>query len=320
MNFKQIQFEEIDFDDEEFRISEDLDSALILDSVREIGQLNPVLLMDRKTRMAIVCGFRRIRAMRRLGSSGVIARLLPRETLNSIRTFKLALWDNLSHRQLNELEKARVLFKLKNNFGVSSDLLLKTYLPLLGLEPHENILNTYLALNGVRPELRRCLAEGLLTHSSLERLAKTPARVQDSIASLMAMIRLSASLQRKVLGILEELSAISGAPLDAPLHNSEVLGVLNDSRLSRFQRGEMLHTILHRLRNPQLSKAVEQFGIKRKRLGLPGSIRINPHPFFETTDLHIEFDASNVERFRELTLALQAASEKPELEELFQPD
>ena len=320
MNFIQIQFEEIDCDDEEFRISEDLDSPSILDSVREIGQLNPVLLLDRKPRKVIVCGFRRIRAMRRLGNSGVLARLLPEDANNSIKSINIALWDNLSHRQLSVLEKARVLDKLKNAFGISDEVLLTTYLPLLDLKPHGNILNAYISLNSVHPELRRCLVEGLLTHSSLERLAKTPDQVQDRVASLMTGIQLSASLQKKVFGILEDLSAMAGAPLDAPLDSSEVLAVLNDSRLSPFQRGEMLYAILYGLRNPRLSKAVEQFNLKRKRLGLPGSVRINPHPFFESTNLHVEFDAPDAESFRELTAALRTAAEKPELEGLFQPE
>jgi ParB-like chromosome segregation protein Spo0J len=320
MNFKEIPLEEIDFDDEEFRISEDLDSAAILKSIREIGQLNPVLFLDRGSRKVIVCGFRRARAMKRLGNRSVLGRLLSSETHNPLQVFELAIWDNISHRQLNALEKARTLFKLKSIFGVSSDRLLKIYLPLLDLAPHESILNSHIMLDGARPGLRQCLAEGLLTHSSLESLAKTPGRIQDRVASLMTAIRLSASLQKKVLELLEDLSAMTDSPLDAPLDNPEVLAVSADSRLSPFQKGEKLHAILFNLRNPRLTQALERFAAGKKKLGLPGTIRISPHPFFETSNLHVEFDANNAESFRELTSALQKAAQLQDLEELFQPD
>jgi len=316
----QIPLEEIDWEDESFRISEELDSAAVLESVREVGQLNPVILLDLAPRKAIVCGFRRERALRQLGYSEIFARILPGANYDKINIFKLALWDNLSHRQLNGLEKARALFKLQDFCGISSEVLIKTYLPLLGLAPHESVLHAYIALNRVQPGLRRCLTEGRLTLSSIEVLAEKPGEVQASFASLMSKIQLSASSQRKVLGLLEDLSAMSGGQLHKPLDNPEASAVVDDSRLSPFQKGDRLYEILYRRRNPRLSQAIERFSAQKKLLGLPGSIRLTPHPFFETSDVHVEFDASNKERFRELVTELQKASESPALEGLFQID
>ncbi len=320
MIFKQIPLEEIDLEDETYRISEELDSAPVLDSLREIGQLNPVLLLDRGRRKVIVCGFRRIRAMKRLGKPQVMARILSEGSCNPAQSFALALWDNLSLRQLDTLEKARVLAKLRDIGGVSADMLIKKYLPLLGLIPHESVLHAYISLNGAQPGLRRCLIEGRLTPSSMEILAEMPCEVQDNIAALMSSIRLSASLQKKVLALLGDISAVTDARMDAPLNNSKVLALLDDPRLSPFQKGEKLYEILYRLRNPRLSEALERFLAQKKRIGLPGSIRITPHPFFETTDLRVEFDASDVEHFRELAAALYKAAQLPELEGLFQID
>jgi hypothetical protein len=320
MILKEIALEEIDWEDESFRISEELDSAAVLDSLRAVGQLNPILLLDQHPRQAIVCGFRRARGLRQLGCSHFIARILSDEARDTTKIFECALRDNLSHRQLNGLEKARALFKLKDFCGVSGEILVRTYLPLLGLTPHESVLHAYLKLNSVRPGLRRCLAEGRLTLSSIQFLAMTPAHVQDIFASLMTKIQLSASLQKKVLELFQDLSAISNAQLQAPLDNPEISIVLDDSRLSPFQKGDKLFEILYRLRNPRLARALERFSVQKKLLGLPGSIRLTPHPFFETADLHVEFNASNTDRFRELAAALQKASQSPDLEELFKID
>lgn len=320
MIFKEIQLEEIDAEDESFRISEELDFTPVLDSLREIGQLNPVILLDRKPLRVLVCGFRRIQALRRLGKNQVLARILSEESRSPAGFLELALWDNLSHRQLDPLEKARVLFKLRDIGGMPNPVLVKVYLPLLGLMPHESVLHAYISLHGARPGLRRCLAEGRLTHSSVEYFAKTPDQVQDGVAFIMGKIRLSASSQKKVLDLLEDVSAMTNARLDAPLGSPEVSAILADPRLSPFQKGEKVYEILYRLRNPRLSEALERFLAQKESLRLPGSIRITPHPFFETPDLHVEFDASNIERFRELAAALQRAGQAPQLERLFQPD
>jgi ParB-like chromosome segregation protein Spo0J len=317
MTYKEIALDEIDWNDETFRISEELDSAIVLDSLRKIGLLNPIIVLDLEPRKAIVCGFRRSRALKQLGYSRIPVRILSRETHEATQIFELALWDNLAHRQLNPLEKARIIYKLREVCGVSREVLVKVYLPLLGLAAHESVLHAYLSLHDVRPGLRQCFGEGHLTLASLETLSQTPDPVQDAFASLMARIRLSASSQRKVLGLLEDLAAMSGSLLDAPLSTPEVVEILCDSKLSPSQKGDRLYEVLYRFRNPRLSQAWKRYHAQKQLLGLPGSIRLTPHPFFETSDLQVAFDASDSKRFRELADALYKAAQLPELEELF---
>lgn len=318
MVFQNVLLEEIDFENETFRISEKLDSAPLLYSMREIGQLNPVLLLDGRMQKIIVCGFRRLRAIRQLGKTHALARVLLEKDSNPIRIFGLALWDNLSHRQLDALEKARVLFKLKSTFGVACNALVQIYLPILGLVPRESILRTYISIDGMHPSLRRLLVEGKLTLSSIECLALLAQEEQDHIASQLDKVRLSASLQRKVLDLLGDLAAMAGTRVgDVLSSDSELRAILDDSRLSLFQRGEQLHAALYRRRNPRISGAVDQFLARKKLLDLPASIRITTDPFFETPGLRVEFDALTAERFREMAAALRRASEMPALDDLF---
>ena len=318
MKLKDISINEIDIECEEFRISEILDVPSVMESIHAIGQLNPVVLLDRAPRKIVVCGFRRIRAALQLGKSQVFARVLDEKGFDPMHPLEYALYDNLAHRQLSPLEKARVLHKLQYDCLVPMDRILKIHLPLLDLPTHESVLKGYILLNEAGSGLRRCLTDGSLTLSSIEVLAKTPHDVQDRFALLMTQIRLSASLQRKVLGLLEDLSAMAEAPLDAPLDNAEVNALLGDAQLSPFQRGEKLHEILYRIRNPRLSLARERFLEKKKRLLLPGSIRITPHPFFETTDIRVEFDVSSAERLQELIGALDKSMHSPDLKGLFE--
>jgi ParB-like nuclease domain len=318
MMLKQIIIQDIDVSCEDFRISEMLDVPSIVDSIREIGQLSPAILLERGPSFVIVCGFRRIHALRQFGKSEVWARILSHEEGFALHPFELALRDNLSHRQLDPLEKARVIHKLQTICGIPCDQLIKTYLPLLGLASHQTVLDGYQALHEIHPGLRRSLVEGALTLSSIETLARLSIDEQNSLALLMTRIRLSASLQKKVWGLFEDLSGITGARFDAPLNNKEIQALLGDSILSPFQKGERLCEILYRMRNPRLSLAKERFQAQKSRLGLPGCIRISSHPFFETNDIRVEFDVSSAARFRELASMLQEASQSSELEGLFE--
>jgi ParB-like chromosome segregation protein Spo0J len=317
MTLKQLPLEVIDFSDESFRISETIDSDVMLQSIRAVGQLNPVWLLDDGPKKRIVCGFRRLSALRRLGVSAVLARVLSKETCDTAKAFQIALYDNLAHRQLDVLEKARALLKLQDLCAVPRETLVKIYLPLLGLAAHESVLSTYLSLNTVHPDLRRCLTEGRLTQGSVESLAAHPLQAQADFAALMGRVRWSASLQKKILVLLEELTAIEGTPLTEPLGHPEIQAVLNDPALPPFQRGERVFEILYRLRNPRLSEATRRFLENKKLLRLPGSIQISADPFFETPGLKVEFHAHDAARFRDLADVLQKASRHPILEELF---
>jgi hypothetical protein len=317
MLIQEIALEEIDPANELFRISEQLDCAPLLDSLRESGQLNPVILLERNSQKIIVCGFRRIHSIRKLGFSRALVRVLPENSMDLCGAFTLALRDNLSHRQLDPLEKSRALFSLQQNFGVPDEVLIRTYLPLLDLNPHESVLRCCLQIHKMHPGLRNCLRDGCLTHTSIETIAGTSYAVQDSISSLMERARLSASLQKKLLGLLEDLAASTGDPLSAPLNSPDISEIKNDPRLSPFQRGEKIYERLYRLRNPGISAALDRFHSQKELLRLPGSIRVTAHPFFEEPGVHVEFDAPDAERFRELASALHEAGQLPELKELF---
>jgi ParB-like chromosome segregation protein Spo0J len=320
MIIRQMPLGEISFENDAFRISEDLDSAPVLNSIREVGQLNPLILLDLQPQMAIVCGFRRMDALKRLGKSEALVRILSREDCDRAGAFHIALWDNLSHRQFSALEKARALFKLKNMCGISDESLVRTYLPALGLAPNENVLKIHLLLNAVHQDLRRCLAEGKLTQSSVEVLAEMPAQMQAGIAAMMNGIRWSASLQKKTLQLLDELRATTGNSFDAPLKSLQVLAILEDAGLSPFQKGDKVYEALYRLQNPRLSQAEARFFASREKLALPGTIQINPHAFFEEPGVRVEFRAPSVDRFRQLASALHDAAQSPDMERLFDLD
>ena len=99
MIIQEIALEQINFEDETFRITEQLDSVPVHDSLREIGQLNPVLLLEGYPQKTIVCGFRRLRALTQLSQTRACARILDGNTFDSRKAFHLALWDNLSALQ-----------------------------------------------------------------------------------------------------------------------------------------------------------------------------------------------------------------------------
>lgn len=319
MDIAEVRLDNIDFDDETYRISQDLDPAPLEESLREIGQLNPVILVGHSdSRAIVVSGFRRLRALRRMGVGRCLARFLAPDRCSPLAVFRVALWDNLSHRPFETLEKARVLFTLKNICGVAQSELVELYLRPLGLAPHKNVLRTYLGLHVLDRDLKRFLAEGRITSASAERLAGMSPEAQVALASVFGSARFSASLQRRFLDLIEDLAAIRNCTADEVVREPEIVQSLNDRGLSPYERGESIFGILYRHRNPRLSEAHARFVAGRNRLGLPGSVRMTPDPFFEQPRIRVEFEAPTAESFREIACALDRAARTVDLAGLFQ--
>ena len=286
--------------------------------MREIGQLNPAILLERSSRRIIVCGFRRLMALRRLGRTVALALIY--SDYSPLEAFRLAVFDNLAHRDFSPLEKARILFTLKNQCGVAHDTLVQEYLPLLGLPAHKKWLRTYLAVHVLDPGLRSLFNDGHLSLASVERLSAVSGSAQTRFASLLARIRLSTSRQRELLDIAEGLAAVTDTELGEIFGLAEIQSLLEDSRFSPFQKGERVYDVLYRRRYPRLSGAERQFQLKRAQLCLPGGVSISPDPYFETPRLRIEFDVTSAQRFREIAAALREAAETPLLDDLFSVD
>ncbi len=318
MDVREVNLEDIDLDNQTYRISEDLNPVGLGRSLREVGQLNPVILCPGPTGTPmLVCGFRRLRALQRIGRSTCLARFLPRESTSSLAAFRIALWDNLALRPLEALEKARVLHTLKHVCSVGQDELVEHYLPILGLEAHKNVLRKYLALHVLDPGLRKLLAVGALTLASVERLAGMDCKAQAGAAGLFARASFSASLQRQLLDLLTDLAALRESGVEEVLAQPEVAARLEDAALSPFQKGEAVFKFLYRQRNPRLSAAEERFESDKCQLGLPGSVRLSSDPYFERPRVRVEFEASSPEGFRKASDALQRAAQEPALEGLF---
>ena len=304
MTFNRVGLESVDLEDQRFRISERLDSLRLLESLRQIGQLSPVCLQAcNGSRLAVICGFRRLRALRSLGQADVLARIWDEGEQTNLELFRIALWENLSHRELSPLEKARVLTSLKNHCEVPYDQLVEIYLPGPGIGPAQE----YAA--GVPGAARSQSA----LEGDVERWAHHLGQRRTSCVRGAAVSKPdersagAGTVERQpAAGDTGPSRGTCGHCRVRSRDNSERErsgGIVADASLSPFQKGERIHRLLYRKRNPRLCRTEERFRAHEKELRLPHTIRVSPAPYFESPDLRVEFNVRSSQDFREAAQA-----------------
>jgi len=274
-----VDLKSIDLDDASFLLSCGFDLSPLKQSIRRIGLINPPLLRKRPDACyQIICGYRRIRALRELGVSSVPCKLVPPET-GEEACLLLSLYDNTSHRELNPIEKSMALNRLLAYY--SEEKIVSDFLPLLKLQPHSTQFMAYQPLCLLDKEIRDALIEGVIDVHSTLRLARLDPERRGYLAQLLILLRLSVSKQAEVISSVLEIGLRDGVSPKTVTGDPAVLSILANDTLNRPQKGDAILRHLREKRYPQLTAKEKQVKGMLSAMKLPHGVSITPPPFFE---------------------------------------
>lgn len=313
---KKVALADIDRYDEIFLMTFEPELDRLKGSIREIGLLEPIWLREKGQGFQIVHGFQRFDVARTLGIEEIEALIWRRADLDDRSAFLMVLHANMLGRELNLVEKALALEKLLASFSFSRDEIIRTYLPLLRLEPHENVLDSFLRIVEFDPDLKRYFLRHTLSLTNILLFAKFSVGEQESIRRFLSPLRLSESATKEVLTYLLEISLRDGIGVEGLLSCREIQGVLWNERLSGPVKNQAVRRILRAKRYPELTQIEANFTARKKEMRLPPQVSLTPPPFFEGNRFRLEFSFKNVDEFTTSLKRLQDVPEKS-LEDLF---
>ena len=131
----QVSLTEIALDDRTFIVTYRPEMQALQRSVAHVGVLTPLHLRQPSNQvpLQVVCGSKRLLACQQTGHTSVPALVYSASELSEPQAFLLALHDNLGCRLLNAVEKARILWRLRQDFHVQPATLLQEFCFLLDL-------------------------------------------------------------------------------------------------------------------------------------------------------------------------------------------
>jgi len=293
---KRIYLKNIDFKDKTFLLSYGYDLNPLKQSIKQVGLLNPPILRKKSAAAyQIICGYRRIQALRKLGVSSLTSTIVPSKT-GDRESLLLSLYDNTSHREFNPIEKSIALNKLKNYYP--EEKIVHDFLPVLKLQPHITQLKAFRPLCRLEREIKDALLEGKISEHTAIQLSQMDRASRRALGKLLIALRLSVSKQAEILDYVSEIAIRENLPIEKLTCTSEMRSILDDEKLNQPQKGEAIREHLRERRYPQLTKKEREFTRNLKQLKLHPYIKLKPPPFFEGNHYHFSLCFKDLEELK----------------------
>lgn len=298
-----------------FCFSSEIKQQLSL-SIKKNNIISPPILypLDNGQYM-IVCGWKRLMLLQAKTNDvfAVSALVLPKQENYQKKCFDFALEENLSHRNLSLLEKAEIVFKLKNELNASDKDIFTHYFPLLSLNRGVKILKEMLFLATLSDEQKQRIINTGFNAEYLTPLASYPAQDSDMLVDISLELNLG-------LNFIKEISlGISEIALRENQTGKEILfSLLEDAKsLPRREKIEYLRKTIYQKRYPQVfakTKTLEQ--IIKDNAFLP-QIKISTPSSFEGSKISIGFAVSNEDELKKYLKFLQDAVTENKFEKIW---
>jgi hypothetical protein len=311
---ESVNLRDIDRENDLFSMSFEPDLGRLRSSVQQIGVLAPIWLRRKGPKLQIINGFRRFDVVRALGETEVRALIWEEEVLDDRSAFEMSLHENVLTRALNIAEKAIVVGKLLDDLSVSRDEVVRIHLPLVGLEPHEGVLNTFQVINTFTPEVKRYVVSRSVSLANTGLLGKFSIQEQEVICRFLSPLRLGENVLREILTFVREICLRDHTEMERLISDRSIRDILSDPRLSGPQKVQSLRGALRKKRYPQLSNLEARFKRWRNGVTLRPHVRISPPPFFEGDRFKVEFSFEGPDDYEAVVEELRNLSHGPVLE------
>lgn len=307
------QLARIDWSDDTYRITTASGTEEILDSIRELGIVNPPIFMGNASGPIIVSGFRRLKACRKLGWSEVYGRFVP-PSQSPLVCARLAIAENALQRPLNVLEISRCYQLL---FLYTGDLnSVAEQASGLGLPADLPYIEKVIQIARVSRKLQEGVSSGSLGLAMAFELNRMDPETASAFADLFDTLRPSLNKQREIVRFAVEIAAREDVPVIDLLRSDPVQQLLGEENTDRSRRARLFRTYLRKRRFPALSRAEDLFRDRVRRLNLGRGITLKSPPHFESPVYSFELAFRNLEELAHCRDALERVAAQPALREI----
>ena len=312
---KTVDMAQIDSSDLTFCLGWRKGTERLERSIEDHGLLNPPVLRQKSDgTFSIVCGFRRVQAVEKLGWSRITAQVAG-NAVGEAKLIELVVSDNRSHRNLNVIEQAQGIRKLT---ALDPDLDPDSLASLLGFSANRKVFEKIRSLAALPEKVQAGLLEDAISFEAAVDLTTFSSAEAVAFFDLLSPLKLSQNKEKEIINLVYEIAQREGLSISEVLGGHDVKSVVNENDLNRGEKGNKLRQYVKKRRFPHLVKTEQKFDQAIRELKLPASFRLLPPANFEGENYSVCLSFKDVQGLKQGCKELKRLSDHPVMRKLFE--
>ncbi|MBN1277153.1 MAG: ParB N-terminal domain-containing protein [Deltaproteobacteria bacterium] len=273
----------------------------LISSIKSTGIVNsPILATNIQGNLDIVTGYRRIIAAKSLNLDRLQCRIISDSSLSSLECLLLNLHDNLAARELNEMEKAMVLSRLKKLLPEKD--ILYTYMRLLGLPSNEATFKRFVKMDReLDQNMKQLVSKGRISFQSAEKILDMNPDLRNYVLELFSLFTFNINQQSHLIDYMSDIIHSRKHSIADMTGEAEFRQINLNKHMNNPQKAKAIIQFFRDKRFPTLVKAEKEFKDRISSLELFYGVRINYPPFFEGPFFRMEVLFKNGRELKKMT-------------------
>jgi len=293
MKLDNIPISKIDFDDDTYLLGSRIDSPLLLNSIKEIGLINPPVLRDKNHVYQIISGYKRLKACKELGIEEVFSRVYKSGEISNEECLKIVFYEN--QEILSDMERAELLLKFKRLCGLEQNELTQRVLPFLGIVPSRKNFEKYKRLAELEREIKDAFYSQKISIEQVIILSEMPSPIRIEILNrVLLKSKMNTNETREVVREIIDITARDKRDV------KEIIDEIEIKIGQRDVKTDLLRREVKLMRYPMLARVEEEFKGCLKSLNLPKDVTVHHPPFFEGNYIEFRMKIESAQRLSEI--------------------
>ncbi len=250
-------------------------------SIKKFGVLTPVFVFKRDGNIIPFTGFKRI-----FFSENEIP-ILFFERNKDIDYFKLAITENISHRDLNLIEISNLLQNILS-LGYEKNIIYSEIYPIIGLNPNKIDLDFMFSVNLLPLDCKKYIASGKFSIKALRILLKFPENLRGDLFMFSKNMRFNTNQEMKFFRYIFNLWK-KGEKIEDIIRE---FGELNSKKISLPQKAEKVLEQLESKDFPLQYQYKNKFFDFLDRFNYPSSLKVFYPNSFEEKKIKMELEVT----------------------------
>ena len=280
--YRDVLLSRIDSDDHRYRITSPYPCEDLARSIKDLGLIQPPVLLRDADRYIIVSGFARIDACKTKLAWERIPAALIRSNLPANRYPLIAIADNTAHRSLNVVEQARAMRLLTREYQNKQDI--ETAGEQAGLGLNTDLMAKLKKVAAMPEILQTGLVDGAIALPVALKIHEMNQDVADTerIGRLLHELNVSLNRQREIVDAIQAITRRESINIKNLMDEPPISAVLSNPDMDKSQKAKRIRQFIRLRRFPKLSAAERQFAELRKQLKLKQGIQLTAPTHFES--------------------------------------